>query len=103
LGEPYFVVAIDPAAHRVTLGRKESLARHSLTGNETNWLVDAPGDEFSCDAKIRYNSVAQPARATVLPDNRLRVEFSKPQYGIAPGQAVVLYDGPRVLGGGWIE
>jgi tRNA-specific 2-thiouridylase len=103
LGEPHFVVAIDPVARRVTLGRKEELARNSLTANETNWLVEGIESEFDCTAKIRYNSAAQPASAKLLPDRRLAVEFSQPQYGVAPGQAVVLYDGPRVLGGGWIE
>jgi tRNA-specific 2-thiouridylase len=39
----------------------------------------------------------------VLPGNRLRVTFDEPRYGVAPGQAVVCYDGDRVLGGGWIE
>ncbi len=103
LGEPYFVVAIEPDSRRVVLGNKESLARKSLSANDTNWLVDPPSQPFSCDAKIRYNSPARPAFAEVLPDNRLRVEFVEPQYGVAPGQAVVCYYGSQVLGGGWIE
>jgi tRNA-specific 2-thiouridylase len=103
LGEPHFVVEIDPASRRVTLGKKESLARRSLIANETNWLVEPLDSEFSCSAKIRYNGTAQSAQVRILPDDRIDVEFDHPQYGVAPGQAVVIYDGPRVLGGGWIE
>ncbi len=103
LGEPYFVVAIEPDSRRVVLGNKESLARKSLSASDTNWLIDPPSQPFSCDAKIRYNSPARAAVAEVLPDNRLRVEFDEPQYGVAPGQAVVCYSGAQVLGGGWIE
>ena len=54
-------------------------------------------------AQIRYNSTAEPATATVLADNRIQVIFDEPQNGVAPGQAVVCYDGERVLGGGWID
>lgn len=103
LGEPYFVVAIDPDSRRVVLGSKESLARAALTAGDTNWLVDPPAQPFACQAKIRYNSPARPAIAEVLPGHRLRIEFDEPQYGVAPGQAVVCYAGPQVLGGGWIE
>jgi tRNA-specific 2-thiouridylase len=58
---------------------------------------------FRCQAKIRYNSPPADATAEVLSDGRLRVVFDEPRHGIAAGQAVVLYDGERVLGGGWIE
>jgi tRNA-uridine 2-sulfurtransferase len=103
MGEPYFVVRIEPDTRRVVIGPKEALARQELTARDTNWLVDPPAEPFRCAAQIRYNSTAEPATAEVLPDNRLRVTFDNPRYGIAPGQAVVCYNGPRVLGGGWIE
>ena len=103
LGEPYFVVAIEPDSHRVVLGSRESLSRRTLTASETNWLIEQPAETLSCQAKIRYNSASQPATVEVLPGNRLRVEFDEPQFGVAPGQAVVCYDGPQVLGGGWID
>jgi tRNA-specific 2-thiouridylase len=103
LGEPYFVVAIEPDSRRVVLGSKESLARQTLTASDTNWLVDAPVGPFECETKIRYNSPARAAIAEILPGSRLRVDFAEPQFGVAPGQAVVCYSGPQVLGGGWIE
>ncbi len=103
LGEPFFVVAVEPDTSRVVIGRKPELARRELTAARCNWLVDRPTDAFACEAQIRYNSRAQPATVTPLPDGRMRVVFDQPCYGVAPGQAVVCYRGPQVLGGGWIE
>jgi tRNA-specific 2-thiouridylase len=103
MGEPYFVTRIEPETRRVVIGSKEELGRRELTARKCNWLVDPPGDPFRCSAQIRYNSTAEPATVELLPDGRLHVVFDKPRYGVAPGQAVVCYDGPRVLGGGWIE
>jgi tRNA-specific 2-thiouridylase len=103
MGEPYFVVRIEPESRRVVIGRQEELARRELTAADCNWLADVPAGEFPCEAKIRYNSPPAAARATLLNGNRLHVTFNEPRYGVAPGQAVVLYDGERVLGGGWIE
>ncbi|MEQ8790647.1 MAG: tRNA 2-thiouridine(34) synthase MnmA [Pirellulaceae bacterium] len=103
LGEPHFVVRIDADSRRVVLGRKEELGRETLTARRTNWLIDPPSGPFRCRAKIRYNSEAAAASAEVLPQGRLRVTFDEPRFGVAPGQAVVCYDGDRVLGGGWIE
>jgi tRNA-uridine 2-sulfurtransferase len=106
--EPRYVVRLEHDTHRVVLGSRDELGRRELTAGRSNWLV--PGfdsDERQaprrCSAKIRYNS--PPATATVepLPDRRLRVVFDEPQFAVAPGQAVVCYDGDRVLGGGWIE
>jgi tRNA-specific 2-thiouridylase len=107
-GDPRFVVRIEADTHRVVIGRREELARGELTASDTNWLVSdtdlaRPGREFACHAQIRYNSRAAAARARILPERRLHVRFEEPQFGVAPGQAVVCYDGRRVLGGGWID
>jgi tRNA-specific 2-thiouridylase len=103
MGEPYFVVRIEPETRKVVIGRQEELARRELTAAECNWLADPPTGEFECQAKIRYNSPPAAARAELLSVNRLHVTFDEPRHGVAPGQAVVLYDGERVIGGGWIE
>lgn len=103
MGERRFVVRIEPDTRRVVIGSPEELARHELTANRANWLVPALPRRFACSAKIRYNSSPALAEAERLPDNRLRVRFAEPRFGVAPGQAVVCYDGDRVLGGGWIE
>jgi tRNA-specific 2-thiouridylase len=103
LGEPHFVVRIDPHTCQVVLGRKDDLARTTLTAAGCNWLVGLPPGSFRCLAKVRYNSSVAEATAELLPEGRLRVDFDQPRYAIAPGQAVVCYQGERVLGGGWIE
>ncbi|MEZ6069564.1 MAG: tRNA 2-thiouridine(34) synthase MnmA [Pirellulales bacterium] len=107
-GEPRFVVRIEADTRRVVIGHREELARVELAASETNWLVgeadfERAGYEFACHAQIRYNSRAAAARARVLPEGRLHIRFDEPQLGVAPGQAVVCYEGDRVLGGGWID
>ena len=103
MGEPYFVIRIEADSRRVIIGRREELARQRLTAANTNWLVDPPRHSFRCQAQIRYNSSPAAAIAEVLPGGRLAVDFDEPRHGVAPGQAVVCYDGDKVLGGGWIE
>jgi tRNA-uridine 2-sulfurtransferase len=106
MGEPIFVTRIDPISFDVVLGSREELGREVLTANRTNWLIEnapAIGEPFQGLAQIRYNTAPAPARIMVLPDDRIQVEFLNPVNGVAPGQAVVIYDGPQVLGGGWIE
>ena len=105
LGEPHFVIRIEPETNRVVLGKLEELGRSELTASDTNWLADPDLDEggsFRCLAQIRYNSSPEPARAWRY-QGGLRVLFDEPQNGVAPGQAVVCFDGDRVLGGGWID
>ena len=102
-GEPRFVVRIEADTRRVVIGEKEDLARTELTASGTNWLADPGNGPRRCSAQIRYNSRAVPATLERLPEKRLHVRFDEPCYGVAPGQAVVCYDGPQVLGGGWIE
>ncbi len=101
-GEPRYVVAIEPDTRRVVIGTREDLGRVTLEADRANWLIDNVPDHFRCDAKIRYRHTAAPADVEQLGEGRFRVTFEEPQYGVAPGQAVVLYNGDRVLGGGWI-
>jgi len=65
-------------------------------------LIDDPGSEIRCQAQIRYQHQEADCLVEILDEDRFRVTFDNPEYGVAPGQAVVLYDGDRVLGGGWI-
>lgn len=102
LGEPHFVVALDAATRRVTIGPEETLYAEGLEASDVNWLVDLPATPFRCEAKIRYNGPATVASAE-LTEEGFRLTFDQPRKGIAPGQAAVLYDGDRVLGGGWID
>jgi tRNA-specific 2-thiouridylase len=103
LGEPHFVTRIEGDTHRVVIGPKAALERSSLRAERMNWLIDPPAASLQVAAQIRYNSRAVPC--TVIPQasaNEIEVQFDQPALGVAPGQLCVLYDGPRVLGGGWI-
>ena len=74
-----------------------------MLASQVNWLRSPPTGTLACSAKIRYRHAATPATVTASPDGGARVEFAEPQSAVTPGQAVVFYDGPRVLAGGWIE
>jgi tRNA-specific 2-thiouridylase len=103
MGEAYFVVRIDADRGRVVIGTRDELARTQLHARQVNWLADRPAGSLRCAAQIRYNSRAVAATVEPLEGERLRVVFDQPCFGVAPGQAVVCYDGDRVLCGGWIE
>ncbi|HTI50564.1 MAG TPA: tRNA 2-thiouridine(34) synthase MnmA [Planctomycetaceae bacterium] len=102
-GAPRYVVAVRPETRQVVIGTRDDLACHALEAHRLNWLVDDVPERFRCTAKIRYLHSPAEATAERLDDDRMRVSFADPQFGVAPGQAVVLYDGDRVLGGGWIR
>ena len=94
--EPLYVIRLDAATKRVVVGPKAALAVGAARLSGVNWLdVDFAGP---VTAKVR--SLAKPVPAHF--DGEY-VRFDAPEYGVAPGQATVLYAGDRVLGGGWIE
>jgi tRNA-specific 2-thiouridylase len=101
-GAPRYVVSIEAQTRRVVIGEKQDLARSELQADRLNWLIPEVPTTFECRAQIRYRHKAAPANVEILANDRMHVCFDEPQYGVAPGQAVVLYDGDRVLGGGWI-
>ncbi|CAN5434377.1 tRNA 2-thiouridine(34) synthase MnmA [soil metagenome] len=105
LGHKIYVVDIDPKNSRVTVGEKEALFKRSLVAHQLNVLDETLRDGHArpCQVKIRYNHDPQPAVALITGDDELTVRFDEPQTAITPGQAVVVYDGDRVLGGGWID
>lgn len=104
-GEPLYVVSLNPEKHEVVVGPKTALARTEVFVKELNWLgyEAEKQDCYEISVKIRSVQTPLPARLTLLPDNRGRVDLSTPEYGISGGQACVFYQGSRVLGGGWIE
>ena len=112
VGEPLFVLALDPARNTLVVGREEELGRRELIANAVNWIsAHPPQAEIRVTAKIRYR--ATEAAASVYPESdsssvpagtatAARVVFDQPLRDIAPGQAVVFYDGAVCLGGGII-
>ncbi len=101
-GEPRFVVKIEPETRRVILGSKEELGRRTLTANRLNWLKEDLTFPLRATAQIRYQHTPGPCEVRLIGPDLMEVEFDDPQYGVAPGQAVAIYDHDRVLGGGWI-
>ncbi|MHC5022995.1 MAG: tRNA 2-thiouridine(34) synthase MnmA [Planctomycetota bacterium] len=103
-GYPLYVIDKDAAANTVTVGERSDLCARGCIADEVNWLVEpADGDWLRCTAKIRYNAAPVAARARRLEGDALEVRFDEPQHAVAPGQAVVCYDGETVRGGGWIR
>jgi len=101
--EPLFVTAIDRASTQVMVGPREELYRSGLVAGATTWTTLPFTGIFHCSCSIRYRQQPFPCVAQILGDGRLKVDFQEPQQAVTPGQAVVLYDGDRVVGGGWIE
>jgi tRNA-uridine 2-sulfurtransferase len=101
--EPLYVTGIDAAARRVLVGPRRLLGVGAAVLGETNRIGAMPAGGLS--AKVR--SLARPVPVTL--DGPLgegaatRIRFAVPEYGVAPGQAAVIYAGERVVGGGWIE
>ena len=101
--EPWYVKEVRPAENTVVLCRSEELFTSVLEAADVNLIsvdrIDAP---MRVCAKVRYRQKEQPATVTQLENGHIRVEFDEPQRAITKGQAVVLYDGDIVVGGGTI-
>ncbi|WP_010543067.1 tRNA 2-thiouridine(34) synthase MnmA [Sphingomonas elodea] len=93
--EPYYVLRLEPETRRVVVGPRRALAVGAARLEGINWLA---GD-YAGPMTAKVRSLAKPVPARRDGD---RVVFEAPEYGVAPGQAAVLYAGDRVLGGGWI-
>jgi len=102
--EPLYVVEIRPDSNEVIVGPEDDLYTAELAAEDVNWIALAPPlpESIEVEAKIRYS--ATPAAAVVHPreGNRAAVHFARPQRAVAPGQAVVFYQGDEVVGGGTI-
>jgi len=100
---PLYVTSIDAVSRRLTVGPEEELYSRELTAGRVNWIVPPSQGSFTATCKIRYRQEPVECRVRLLPDNRISVEFPVAVRAITPGQAVVIYDGDTVLGGGWID
>lgn len=102
-GEPMFVCAINPQTNTVTLGKSSDLFTDTLTAKDIN-LISVPKIDgaIRLKAKVRYRQTEQWATVTQTDEDTIKVKFDEPQRAITKGQAVVLYDGDTVVGGGTI-
>ena len=104
-GKHVYVVRKNGADNTILLGDDAELFTDTLTASRVNWIAGAaPAAPVRCTAKARYSQYADaPCTAYPLEGGGLRVVFDRPQRAITAGQAVVLYGGDEVLGGGTIE
>ena len=103
-GEPLYVIRLNAALKQVVVGPKAALGRRYVRVEGLNWLggEDAGDEPLSCQVKLRSTMPAVAATLTRDGNGGAHVVLDAPEFGIAPGQACVIYDGSRVLGGGWI-
>lgn len=104
--EPLYVVKIDPLKKEVIVGPKEALKITTLylKDSEFNWLGDGDIPSDVLDVEVRVRSMMKPVKGTLRRYlDRVEVTFFDALYGVSPGQACVVYQGERVLGGGWID
>ncbi|MBQ3426842.1 MAG: tRNA 2-thiouridine(34) synthase MnmA [Clostridia bacterium] len=103
LPKPMYVCGIDSAENQVILGDNADLYSDRLDAEDINLIAaDKLDNPIRVEAKVRYSQSAQPATVWQTGEDRLHVEFDEPQRAITGGQAVVLYDGDVVIGGGTI-
>lgn len=103
MGAPVYVCAKDMARNTVTVGPNEALFATTLLATDFNWIpFPALTEPMEVTARARYNQKEQPATVYPEENGRVRVVFDQPQRALTPGQAVVLYRGDIVLGGGTI-
>jgi tRNA-specific 2-thiouridylase len=100
---PLHVVALDMGSNRVIVAEAPELASLTLTAKDANWIDLPVHDTFAASCRIRYRHKPAPCRVIMRSFDSFDIEFEQPQTSITPGQAAVLYDGDRVIGGGWIQ
>jgi tRNA-specific 2-thiouridylase len=100
---PLYVLQIDPASHRVTVGADAELATRTLRARDLNWISIA-GLSGPMRVRIKIRHRHEPAWATLEPaeNGEVIATFDEPQRAVTPGQSAVFYDGDEVVGGGWI-
>jgi tRNA-uridine 2-sulfurtransferase len=101
LKTPLYVIRLNPEDHTVVVGPQEALAKNDISLKETTWVNAAPVDGQDVTVKFRSTQSPQAAKIKIV-DAKIVVQFAEPQYGVSPGQACVVYDNDRVIGGGWI-
>lgn len=117
-GRPYYVLETLPETNEVIVGEKEEVLDSTFRVERVNWMRPPYGDcegasapacwtgksrpSFPAHVKIRSQHPKAPALLEILDESSVQVCFEEPQEAVTPGQAAVFYDGPKILGGGWI-
>jgi len=100
---PMYVIAIRPETRAVIIGTRDELLGSGLIAREINWLTERPAVGARISVRVRHRAPLAQAEILRIDGNELEIALDEPVSAITPGQSVVLYDGERVLGGGFIE
>lgn len=100
--DPLYVIKIEAEQNRVVVGPHSALARNDIIIRDVNWL-DKPENGLRLVARYRSAHSGADAEIELLDDGKVKIKFAEPQFGVSPGQACVLYDGDRLIAGGWIS
>ena len=101
--ERLYVLGTDPEKNEVIVGTKQEVLNRRCTAGRMNWFLKPQAETFRAGVKIRSQHEKAEALLRMLPENSVEIVFDEPQDAITPGQGAVIYDGRRVLGGGWID
>jgi len=102
-GSPLYVLEVRGESRQVVVGNGEALFSRTLRARQLNWIAtDGISAPMRVSAKIRHRHQPSPATVEQVAEDEAVVTFDAAQRAITPGQAVVLYDGDVVVGGGWI-
>jgi len=101
-GVPMYVTRIDAATATVTIGPPDELLARGLAAAGANWHCDVPA-RFDAAIQVRYHHEATEGSVRITSETTFEAGFVSPVPAVTPGQAAVVYDGDRLVGGGWIE
>ncbi|NND72176.1 MAG: tRNA 2-thiouridine(34) synthase MnmA [Rhodothermales bacterium] len=103
-GEPAYVTRIDADTNTIVIGPREELLQQSLVADQINLIkYDRLDGDMKAEAKIRYKDEGAPCMVAQPTEDSIEVSFFEKRRAITPGQAVVVYEGDDVVGGGWIR
>ena len=98
-----YISRIDAANNTVELALWEELFKTEVTARDFNWLIDAPAEPVRANVRVRHTKWENPPCTAYVEKDRVKIICDEPVRAPAAGQSAVLYDGDRVLGGGFIE
>ncbi len=101
--EPMYVVGIRPEDRAVIIGTRDQLLGKGIVARQVNWLADRASVGDTVSVRVRHRARLAPGELIRVDDDEIEIALDAPVSAITPGQSVVLYDGERVLGGGFIE
>ena len=101
-GRKLYVSRIDAARNAIELALWEELFETSVLARDFNWLIDTPAEPIRASVRVRHTKWENPPCTARLEGNLVRIDCDEPVRAPAPGQSAVLYDGERLLGGGFI-